>query len=199
METSLSNVDWSALPPPQDDGAARHLVGARLPQISLPATDGRSVDLGALAGRGILYIYPSMTGRPAAPSQDWDQIPGARGCTPQSCAFRDHFAELRGLGAEFLFGVSIQPSAEQSEAAERLHLPFPLLSDAELSLTRALDLPIFEAAGRTFLKRMTFILNGPVIEHVFYPIFPPDRNAGDVIAWLAAHAADGSAARNVSR
>jgi len=199
MEPALTNMDESTLPPPQDDGAARHLLHARLPRITLAATDGRNVDPGALSGRGVLYLYPSMTGRPDAPSEDWDLIPGARGCTPQSCAFRDHFAELRALGAEFLYGLLTQSTAEQHEAAERLHLPFPLLSDAELSLTHALNLPTFEAAGRTFLKRITFILYGPVIEHVFYPVFPPDRNAGDVIAWLEARASDSPAVLNALR
>ncbi|MDQ3560565.1 MAG: peroxiredoxin [Pseudomonadota bacterium] len=199
MNASLTDVDWSALPPPPDDGAVRHLFGARLPPLALPATNGRDIHLGTLSGRGVVYLFPSMTGRPDLPSADWNLIPGARGCTPQSCAFRDHFAELRRLGVDFLFGLSTQLTAEQREAAERLHLPFPILSDADLSLARALKLPTFEAAGRSFLKRMTFILQGSLIEHVIYPIFPPDRNADDVIAWLRAHAAGRPVALDASR
>ncbi len=129
----LHAVDWSALPPPMDDGGARHLAGLRLPSLPLPATDGSTVDLGALPGRTVVYAYP-MTGRPdRALPEGWDQIPGARGCTPQSCAFRDHAAELRRLGAAHLFGLSTQGTEYQREVAERLHLGFPLLSDAGLA------------------------------------------------------------------
>jgi len=178
------SIDWSTLPAPEDDGAARHLTGMELPSVSLPSSTGQPIDLGAVEGRGVVYIYP-MTGAPgAALPEDWDQIPGARGCSPQSCAFRDHFADLRALGVAFLFGVSAQSPAEQKEAAERLQLPFPLLSDGKLELARALQLPTFEAGGRTLLKRLTLILQGRRIEHVFYPVFPPDRNADDVLAWL---------------
>jgi len=185
--TQLHVVDRSTLPPPTDDGGARHLPGLRLPSVPLPATDGSTVDLARLPGRAVVYAYP-MTGRPdRALPEGWDGIPGARGCTPQSCAFRDHAAELRRLGAAHLFGLSTQGTEYQREAAERLHLGFPLLSDAGLALAYALDLPCFEVEGATLLRRLTMILRDGVIEHVFYPVFPPDRSAAEVVDWLAAH------------
>jgi peroxiredoxin len=172
------------LPEPQDDGAARHLTGSRLPSLALAATDGSRVDLSTLAGRTVVYIYP-RTGVPGQPNPDgWDAIPGARGCTPQSRSFRDHFAELKVLGVARLFGLSTQDTDYQREAAERLHLPFPILSDLNLALTRALALPTFEAAGMTLLKRMALVIEDGVIVKVFYPVFPPDQNAAEVIAWL---------------
>lgn len=181
---NLTDVDWSQLPAPEDDGAAKHLPGSALPSLSLEATDGRSIDLSALAGTTVVYIYP-MTGRPDVPlPEGWDMIPGARGCTPQSCAFRDHYAELQELGVSQLFGLSTQDSAYQREAADRLHLPFPLLSDEALRFATALKLPTFEVAGKRLLKRMTLIAKEGRIAKVFYPVFPPDRSAGDVIAWL---------------
>jgi peroxiredoxin len=181
---SFQDVDWSKLPPPVDDGAAQHLLGARVPDVSLPATDGSEVSLARLAGRTVVYIYP-MTGQPGVALPDgWDEIPGARGCTPQSCAFRDHHADLLAAGAARVFGLSTQDTDYQREAAERLHLPFPLLSDAALRLTQALRLPTMEVAGKTLLKRMALILDDGAVTHVFYPVFPPDRNAGDVLEWL---------------
>lgn len=184
----LEDVDWSSLPQPVDDGAARHLNAAALADVVLPATDGSEVALGRLPGRTVLYIYP-MTGRPGvALPEDWNAIPGARGCTPQSCAFRDHHADLLAAGAARVFGLSTQDTAYQREAAERLHLPFALLSDAGLALTRAQGLPTMTVAGMTLLKRMTLIVDDGVIAHVFYPVFPPDRNAGDVLDWLNARA-----------
>lgn len=132
----------------------------------------------------MLYVYP-MTGRPGvALPQGWDEIPGARGCTPQSCAFRDHFEELRSEGADNVFGLSTQQTVEQHEAAIRLHLPFRLLSDSELKLANALKLPCMIVEGRVMLKRMALVIDDGRIRHVFYPVFPPDRNAGDVLAWL---------------
>jgi peroxiredoxin len=176
------------LPIPEDDGAARHLNGLRLPSHPLRATDGDRVDLSALAGWAVVYAYP-MTGRPGvAMPADWDLIPGARGCTPQACAFRDHFAELKSVGVDRLFGLSTQDSEYQREARDRLHLPFELLSDADLALTRALRLPTMQVEGRTLLKRLTLILRAGAIAHVFYPVFPPDRNAEVVIAWFKANA-----------
>src|SRR3989440_12603665 len=174
------------LPVPQDDGAARHLTGGALPDFALPATDGRQINLAQLVGRTVVYVYP-RTGRPGqALPEGWDGIPGARGCTPQSCGFRDHFAELKRLGVAQLFGLSTQPIDYQREAAERLRLPFAILSDADLRLTRARNLPTFEVAGMTLLKRMTWAVDDGVIAHVFYPVFPPDKSAEEVVNWLRA-------------
>jgi peroxiredoxin len=172
------------LPVPQEDGAADHLVGSKLPDLPLPATDGSKVNLSRLRGRSVVYVYP-RTGQPGKPLlEGWDAIPGARGCTPQSCAFRDHFAELQGLGVAQLFGLSTQSGEDQREAAERLHLPFPLISDADLRLQRAMRLPTFTTAGLTLLKRLTMVIDDGVITKVFYPVFPPDRNAEEVALWL---------------
>jgi peroxiredoxin len=172
------------LPAPQDDGAARHLAGLKLPSVTLAGTDGASVDLSSLKGRTVVYIYP-RTGVPGRAMPDgWDAIPGARGCTPQSCSFRDHFAELKQLGVARLFGLSTQDSDYQREAAERLHLPFPILSDADMAFARALGLPTFTVAGMTLLKRMTLVIDDGVIVKAFYPVFPPDQNAAEVVAWL---------------
>lgn len=183
------SVDWSTLPAPIDDGAAAHLVGRALPEVTLPATDGNRVRLSKLGATAVLYLYP-MTGAPGiALPEDWDAIPGARGCTPQSCAFRDHFAELEQAGAQTVFGVSMQDPAEQREAQARLGLPFALLSDEEGALAQALALPTFEAGGRRLHKRLTMIARDGVVATVFYPVFPPDRNADDVIAWLRANPA----------
>jgi peroxiredoxin len=174
------------LPIPVDDGACAHLPGVRLPSVPLPSTAARMVDLSALPGRTVVYCYP-MTGRPGVPLPDgWDAIPGARGCTPQSCAFRDHHTELRALDTE-VFGLSTQDTAYQREAAERLHLPFELLSDAQLAWATALRLPTFNVDGMTLIKRLTLVVNGGRIEHVFYPVFPSDENAAQVIAWLRQH------------
>lgn len=172
------------LPRPVDDGACDHLPGRLLPSLPLPATRGPAVDLAAQPGTVVLYCYP-MTGRPDVPlPAGWDQIPGARGCTPQSCAFRDHHRELQALGAR-VFGLSTQDTAWQQEAAARLHLPFPLLSDASLAFAQALGLPLFNAGGRPLIRRLTLIAREGRIVKVFYPVFPPDRNADQVIAWLA--------------
>ena len=180
------NVLPADLPVPHDDGAARHLAGLALPSVTLAATDGSRVDLSNLSGRTVVYAYP-RTGVPGrAMPEGWDRIPGARGCTPQSCAFRDHFAQLTQLGVAQLYGLSTQDTAYQREAAARLHLPFPLLSDAGLALARAIGLPTFTVAGMTLLKRMTLVIDDGVISKVFYPVFPPDRNAEEVLAWLRA-------------
>jgi peroxiredoxin len=182
--SSIATPDWSTLPVPEDDGAARHLPGMRLPSLSLPATDGSTVDLGSLTGRVVLFIYP-RTGRPNEPNPPgWDQIPGARGCTTQCNAFRDAFAELRALGVNHLYGLSVQSTADQREMAERQRLPFPILSDEAFALTRALRLPTFQTSGMTLLRRLTLIAHDAVIEQVFYPVFPPDQNAAAVAAWL---------------
>ena len=177
----------SGIPVPQDDGAARHLTGRKLPDLALPATRGGAVNLSLLAGRTVLYIYP-RTGVPGVDlPPGWDDIPGARGCTPQSCGFRDHFAELKALGVSHLFGLSTQDTDYQREAAGRLHLPFAILSDAKLAFARALGLPTFLVAGMTLLKRMALVIDDGVIVKVFYPVFPPDKNAAEVIAWLRHH------------
>jgi peroxiredoxin len=174
------------IPAPQDDGAARHLTGMKLPDLALPATDGASINLAKLNGRTVVYVYP-RTGVPGVdPPQGWDQIPGARGCTPQSCSFRDHFGELKRLGVAQLFGLSTQNTDYQREAATRLHLPFPILSDAKLALTKMLNLPTFTTAGMTLLKRMALVIDDGRITKTFYPVFPPDKNAADVVAWIQA-------------
>ena len=194
MATSgtVDSPDWLQIPAPADDGAVRHLPGMRMASLLLPSTEGDAVDLSALQGRAVVYAYP-RTGRPGIDNPDgWDMIPGARGCTPQTCAFRDHFAELRALGVDNLFGLSTQEPDYQREAAERLHLPFPLLSDAALQLTQAMRLPTFETAGMTLLKRFTLVIDDGTVTHVFYPVFPPDRNAADVIEWLAARPESGT-------
>jgi len=180
------NVLPGGLPVPRDDGEARHLAGLKLPSVALPATDGSIVDLSGLSGRTVVYIYP-RTGVPGQePPDGWDGIPGARGCTPQSCSFRDHFAELRQLGVTHVLGLSTQDSAYQNEAAERLDLPFPILSDGDLALARAIKLPTFTIAGMVLLKRMVLVIDAGVIAKVFYPVFPPDKSAEEVIAWLHA-------------
>jgi peroxiredoxin len=184
MQSTVEAPDWSTIPAPLDDGATRHLPGARMASVPLQATNGDMVDLSAIRGRVVVYAYP-RTGRPGVENPDgWDMIPGARGCTPQSCSFRDHFAELKALGVDHLFGLSTQDPGYQREAAERLHLPFAILSDEHLKLTRAMNLPTFQTSGMTLLKRFTLVINNGSVEHVFYPVFPPDRSANDVIEWL---------------
>jgi peroxiredoxin len=185
---NLLEVDWSKIPAPVDDGAARHLAGAKVPDVALAATDGSQVSLARIAGRVVVFAYP-RTGEPGKPSlvPDWDMIPGARGCTPQTCAFRDLHKALVEAGAERVFGLSTQDPAYQREAAERLHLPFPLLSDEKLALTRALGLPTLEVAGLTLIRRLAMVIDDGSIAKAFYPVFPPDRNAAEVHAWLREH------------
>ena len=192
MARDLSTLP-DGLPVPVDDGACDHLVGTRLPAIALPSTAGRKVVLTKTGRpRTVVYAYP-RTGVPGEPSPDgWDLIPGARGCTPQSCSFRDHHQELLDLGAE-VFGLSTQTTAFQQEMAARLHLPFEVLSDADLRLAEALRLPTFEVAGMTLIKRLTLVLRDGRIEHVFYPVFPPDQSAAQTIDWLRAHPASAQA------
>jgi peroxiredoxin len=188
--THNPNVLPPNIPAPQDDGAARHLAGMKLPDLALAATGGAqsnaAVNLSKLKGRTVVYIYP-RTGVPSVDTPPgWDQIPGARGCTPQSCSFRDHFGELKALGVAQLYGLSRQDTAYQQEAATRLHLPFAILSDEKLALATALRLPTFTTAGMTLLKRMALVIDDGVIVKAFYPVFPPDKNAEEVIAWLQA-------------
>jgi peroxiredoxin len=176
----------AGLPAPVDDGGARHLVGRSCPDLALPGSDGSSINLARMRGRTVVYAYP-RTGRPGeALPTGWDAIPGARGCTPQSCGFRDHFAELNELGVGQLYGLSTQSGDDQREVAQRLHLPFALLSDARLQLRHALALPTFAVDGMTLLKRLTMVIDDGVITKVLYPVFPPDRSAADVVAWLRA-------------
>ena len=174
----------AGLPVPIDDGAAAHLTGQPMPSITLPSTAGRSVRLDALGpGWTVLYCYP-RTGRPeesAPPS--WDSIPGARGCTPQSCSYRERHVELGASGAR-VFGISTQATSYQQEMVQRLHLPYEVLSDAAFQLTNALALPTFEAGGMRLLKRLTLIVRSNRIEKCFYPVFPPDADAAQVLKWL---------------
>jgi peroxiredoxin len=175
------------LPAPQDDGAARHLPTLAMPPVALTSTTGATVQLDELGdGRTVLYLYP-MTGRPGEALPDgWDEIPGARGCTPEACAFRDHHADLLAAGANAVYGLSGQSIDEQVEAVTRLHLPFPLLSDPSLQLADQLRLPTLEAGGETRYRRLTLIVTAATVEHAFYPIFPPDAHAGEVLRWLRA-------------
>jgi peroxiredoxin len=182
--THNPNVLPANIPVPQDDGAAKHLAGMKVPDLALPTTSGSSINLSKLSGRTVVYIYP-RTGVPGVDAPPgWDQIPGARGCTPQSCSFRDHFGELKRLGVAQLYGLSTQDTAYQQEAASRLHLPFAILSDEKLALTKALKLPTFTTSGMTLLKRMALVIDDGAISKAFYPVFPPDKNAEEVIGWL---------------
>jgi peroxiredoxin len=184
-QKNLLEVDWSKIPAPTDDGGTAHLKGMKMPSVRLIATDGTAIDLSSLAGRTVVFAYP-RTGEPGKISlvDDWDMIPGARGCTPQTCSFRDLFAELKAAGAAQVFGLSTQSHEYQTEMALRLHLPFPVLSDEKLALTGALGLPTMQVAGLTLIKRLALIIDEGRITQVFYPVFPPDQNAGDVLAWL---------------
>jgi peroxiredoxin len=182
-ERSLSTLP-AGLPAPVDDGAAAHLAGTRLPHVSLRATDGTAIDLAAIPGTVVVFAYP-RTGRPGEPSlvDDWDRIPGARGCTPHTSGFRDLHADFAALGAR-VCGLSTQDTAYQREMVERVHVPFPVLSDADLALTRALRLPTMDVAGHTLLKRIAWIARDGTIDRVFYPVFPPNENAAEVLAAL---------------
>jgi len=187
-QPNLMGVDWSAIPAPEDDGAAAHLAGQRFPEIALTGTNGESIVLSRQPGRIVVFAYP-RTGEPGkiGLTEDWDMIPGARGCTPQTCSFRDLASDLKAAGAGRVFGLSTQTTDYQREMVERLHVPFAVLSDHKLELTRALKLPTMDVAGQTLLKRLALIADEGVITHVFYPVFPPDRNAADVLAWLRAN------------
>ena len=173
------------LPAPVDDGACNHLPGMRVLSIDLMSTANRRVNLAEVGKeRTVVYCYP-RTGRPDRdPPAGWNEIPGARGCTPESCGFRDHFKELQALGAR-VFGLSTQTTEYQQEMVARLHLPFEVLSDSKLALTKALRLPAFQFESMTLIKRLTLILFAGGIEKVFYPVFPPDKHAEEVIAWLS--------------
>lgn len=178
----------SDLPVPGDDGAADHLPGTAMPHLTLPSTDGHEVGLDRLGpGRNVVYIYP-LSGRPGVDlPAGWDAIPGARGCTTEACGFRDHYGELREAGVATVHGLSSQNTAYQAELAHRLELPFTILSDPEFKLADALRLPTFTAEGQRLFARLTLIISDDLIEHVFYPIFPPDRHAAEVLGWLTRH------------
>jgi peroxiredoxin (alkyl hydroperoxide reductase subunit C) len=194
---NLMNVDWSSLPVPEDDGAADHLINSTVPSVSLPSTDNQSIALSSLTGKTVIYIYP-RTGQPGQSNPDgWDAIPGlrpivsllidlgARGCTPQSCSFRDHAKELHDLGIKQIYGLSTQDTEYQKEVVNRLHLPFPILSDEKIELTHALQLPTFDVQEvGTLLKRMVLILENDKIIKVFYPVFPPEGSAREVVEYL---------------
>jgi peroxiredoxin len=184
-QSSVTEVDWSNIPAPTDDGAAAHLTGMKIPPVSLRATNDTAVRLSMIDGRTVVFAYP-RTGEPGKIGlvDDWDMIPGARGCTPQACSFRDLFADLKAAGAVYVFGLSTQGNEYQTEMAVRLHLPFPVLSDEALELTHALKLPTMSVAGLTLIKRLVLIIDDARITHLFYPVFPPDRSAGDVLDWL---------------
>lgn len=171
------------LPAPVDDGAADHLIGLAVPDLAFSSTGGDAVSLATVPGRTIVYLYPK-TGRPGVDLPDgWDAIPGARGCTPESCGFRDHHQNIVGAGAS-VFGFSSQDTPYQSEMAERLGLPFPVLSDEEFLLADTLNLPTFEAAGERLYTRLTMALWNGSVEHVWYPVFPTDTHAQAVVHWL---------------
>ena len=183
--TNLSQLPTD-LPIPQDDGCANHLKGMKLPNVSLNATNGSTVHFGDIKGKLVIYCYP-MTGQPNIALPDgWDQIPGARGCTPQSCSFRDHYQEIQALGAD-LVGLSVQTTEYQKEMVDRLHLPFPVVSDVNYQFQKALNMPTFVASGMTLLKRVTLIANNGVIEAAHYPIFPSDSDPAWVINYLKSH------------
>jgi len=188
-ETRTTVADLSQLPAdlpvPEDDGAADHLAGSSAPHLGLPSTSGETVTLDELGpGRVVLYVYP-LTGRPDVDlPEGWDTIPGARGCSAEACGFRDHHDELQDAGASRVFGVSVQDTDYQQEVVDRLGLPFAMLSDTELRLAQELNLPTFRAGGQTLFKRLTLVIADGVIEHAFYPVFPPKEHAQQVLAWL---------------
>jgi peroxiredoxin len=172
------------LPPPHDDGATAHLPGAQLPVIELPSTNGERVALSDLVTRTVLFVYPSIGGIHNALLDEWTAIPGARGCTPEACGFRDQLGSFRSVGADVL-GLSGQPAEQQHEAVERLQLPYPLLSDEQLQLATSLGMPTFEFHGKAYFKRVTLVVSEGKIEAALYPVFPPDQAAEHAVAWLA--------------
>ncbi len=182
---SSPGTDWSKIPAPEDDGGCDHLSGARLPSVALTATDGEKVDLSALGGTVVVFAFP-RTGEPGKPSlvDNWESIPGARGCTPQTCGFRDLYSAMREAGADHIYGRSTQDTGYQRAAVARLNLPYPLLSDEHLELATAMRLPVLEVAGHRLIKRLAFIARDGVIQAIFYPVFPPDQNANLVLDWL---------------
>ena len=187
---SKSSTDLSklpeGLPEPADDGAAAHLAGMPLPAVELPSTDGRRVKLSDLAGRTVLFVVPSIGGIDDALLAEWTAVPGARGCTPEACSFRDELGAFRSAGVDVL-GLSGQPATEQCDTVERLQLPYPLLSDEQLRLATSLGLPTFQFQGKTYLKRLTLVISEGTIETALYPVFPPDKAPEQALGWLAAN------------
>ena len=185
--TELSRLP-AGLPVPEDDGAAAHLRGKPMPDLTFPSTSGHQVSFDQRQpARTVLYVYP-MTGRPDTPRPSgWDEIPGARGCTTEACDFRDHHSELLDAGVAQVYGLSSQPSSYQREAVDRLNLPFDLLSDSDLSLAERLGLPTFQLEGSRLYKRLTLVISNSSIEHVFYPVFPPNEHAQQVLGWIGGH------------
>lgn len=180
----LLSVDWSEIPFPMDDGGAAHLLGSQLPSLVLQASEGNAVDLSSLEGITVIFVYPRTRDPSTPPSKEWERTPGAKGCTPQACAFRNAHADLLRNGAERIFGLSAQTTLEQREAATRLHLPYALLSDHHLLLATALKLPTFNFEGKTLLRRLTMVIRDGIVVSVIYPVFPPDKNAEQVLLWL---------------
>ena len=173
-----------ALPVPQDDGACAHLPGMLIPSVWLDSTAGSPVNLAETRGRTVVYCYP-RTGRPDQPvPESWDAIPGARGCTPQACSFKDHYSALTKTGVSYIFGLSTQDTDYQREVVERLKLPFHLLSDRELQFARALKLPMFQFDSMILIKRLTLVIDNGRITKVFYPVFPPNKSAEETLDWL---------------
>jgi peroxiredoxin len=170
------------LPSPDDDGAADHLPGARLPAIELPATDGSALALDRLTGLTVVFVHPAIGGPDGASLEEWTAVPGARGCTPEACSFRDELTGFRAAGTDVL-GLSSQPSARQREAVDELHLPYPLLSDEELRLADLL--PTFQFHGERYYKRLTLIVADATIETALYPVFPPDQAARQALSRIA--------------
>lgn len=180
------NVLPEGLPAPVDDGLAAHIEGMHLPSLTLTSTSGAFVNLGTMQDKLVIYVYP-LTGHPeTALPEGWNEIPGARGCTPQACDFSNHYLELQHLNT-IVFGLSSQTTDYQLELKNRLHLPFDLLSDSTFQLKNTLNLPVFNAGELLLYKRLTLIAEKSVIRKVFYPVFPPNENAGQVIAWLESH------------
>lgn len=186
------------LPAPIDDGACDHLPGMPMPNVRLPMTGGGQIELGNLPDRTVIYAYPRTRPPHEAARDDWDMIPGARGCTPETCAFRDHHADLQDLGAS-VYGLSTQSTAFQQEVVDRLHLPFALISDECLKLSAALRLPTMVFDGTTLIRRLTLVVRDNAVEHVFYPVFPPDRHAAEVRDWLVAHPMTRKVGRRIQR
>lgn len=172
------------LPVPEDDGAAADLPGMRLPAIELPSTDGGRLALSDLVARTVVFAYPSIGGIDDALLEEWTAIPGARGCTPEACGFRDQLGSFRSAGVAVL-GLSGQAAAQQSDAVERLRLPYPLLSDERLRVAKALGLPTFEFHSKRYLRRITLIVSEGRVDASLYPVFPPDQGAVQALAWLA--------------